>query len=305
MFHEIKPMLASPGSATTLTQDDWAFEAKLDGNRMLIEAVNGTVRLRSRSGRDVTAEFPELRSVGDHLNKHHVVLDGEAVVLDEYGNPNFNRIQNHASSANAQFWAFDLLYLDGHSLLCMPYRERRRLLEAIGSLGVTVPELLTGDGADALAYSREQSWEGIVAKRLNSTYQPGERSDAWIKDKNWNHQEVVIAGWKLGEGARSDGIGSLLMGVPDEDGVLQFAGRVGTGFTNRDLASLAATLAPLHTEQSPFDGPLPTRDAKGVTFVKPVLTAEVRYADWTHNRLRQPSWRGLRDDKQPTDVTRN
>jgi bifunctional non-homologous end joining protein LigD len=144
----------------------------------------------------------------------------------------------------------------------------------------------------------------VIAKKRDSTYQPGRRSASWVKDKYWNTQEVVIGGWRAGEGGRTSGIGSLLTGIPATGG-LHFAGRVGTGFTERDLARLKKTLAPLHTDESPFEAPLPARDAKGVTFVKPTLVGEVRYSEWTPDeRLRQPSWRGLRPDKEPSEVVR-
>jgi bifunctional non-homologous end joining protein LigD len=144
----------------------------------------------------------------------------------------------------------------------------------------------------------------VVAKKRDSTYQPGRRSASWIKDKNWKTQEVVIGGWKAGEGGRTSGIGSLLMGIPTPGG-LRFAGRVGTGFTERDLANLKETLAPLQTDQSPFDPPLPRSEARGVTYVEPVLVGEVRYSEWTpDDRLRQSSWRGLRPDKKPSEVVR-
>jgi ATP-dependent DNA ligase len=169
---------------------------------------------------------------------------------------------------------------------------------------VNVPDLLPGDGADALDYSRKRRWEGVIAKKRDSSYQPGRRSASWVKDKYWNTQEIVIGGWRAGEGGRSSGIGSLLMGVPGADG-LRFVGRVGTGFSERDLAKLKKTLAPLHTDESPFDARLSTQDAKGVTFVKPTLVGEVRFSEWTSDgRLRQPSWRGLRPDKEPGEVVR-
>jgi ATP-dependent DNA ligase len=179
------------------------------------------------------------------------------------------------------------------------------LLETLASGGgLNVPDLLPGDGAEALDYSRKQQWEGVIAKKRDSSYQPGRRSASWVKDKYWNTQEIVIGGWRAGEGGRSSGIGSLLMGIPGADG-LRFVGRVGTGFTERDLAKLKKTLAPLHTSGSPFDARLSTLDAKGVTFVKPTLVGEVRYSEWTSDgRLRQPSWRGLRPDKEPGEVVR-
>jgi len=304
-FDELAPMLATHGSVEKLTATQWAFEAKWDGYRLLVDADHGQVRLRSRSGRDLTAEFPQLRSLADGLGDHHAVLDGEVVALDSSGVPRFSEMQNRARATRIEFRAFDLLFLDGRSLLRAKYRDRRKLLETLASAGgLNVPDLLPGDGADALEYSRKRQWEGVIAKKRDSTYQPGRRSASWVKDKYWNTQEVVIGGWRAGEGGRSSGIGSLLMGIPGTGG-LHFAGRVGTGFTERDLASLKKTLQPLHTDESPFDARLPTQDAKGVTFVEPTLVGEVRYSEWTSDgRLRQPSWRGLRPDKEPDDVVR-
>lgn len=305
-FDEVAPMLATHGSVAALKAGQWAFEGKWDGYRLLIEADRGTVRVRSRSGRDVTKEYPQLDSLAEDLADHHVVLDGEIVALDKSGVPSFNEMQNRNRATRIEFRAFDLIYLDGRSLLRAKYSDRRKLLETLGSASsLVVPELLPGeDGAHALEHSREHGWEGVVAKKRDSTYQPGRRSASWVKDKHWSTQEVVIGGWKAGEGGRTSGIGSLMVGIPASGG-LRFAGRVGTGFTERDLANLKKTLAPLHTDASPFDARLPTRDAKGVTFVEPVLVGEVRYSEWTPDgRLRQPSWRGLRPDKKPSEVVR-
>jgi bifunctional non-homologous end joining protein LigD len=305
-FDAIAPMLAAHGSVAAMKTSQWAFEGKWDGYRLLIEADHGNLRLRSRSGRDVTKEYPELRSLAGDLADHHVVLDGELVALDKSGVPSFNEMQNRNRATRVEYWTFDLLYLDGRSLLRARYQDRRKLLETLASAGnLIVPDLVPGaDGAQALAYSLKRGWEGVVAKRRDSTYQPGRRSASWVKDKHWNTQEVIIGGWRAGEGGHSSGIGSLLMGIPGAGG-LHFAGRVGTGFTERDLANLKKTLAPLHTDRSPFDAALPARDAKGVTFVEPVLVGEVRYSEWTpDNRLRQSSWRGLRPDKKPSEVVR-
>lgn len=304
-FDEIAPMLATHGPVAALKAGQWAFEGKWDGYRLLIEVDHGTVRLRSRSGRDVTAEYAQLRSLAADFMDYHVVLDGEVVALNKSGVPCFSEMQNRNRATRVEFWAFDLLYLDGRSLLRAKYSDRRKLLETLGSIGnLTVPELLPGDGAEALEYSRKHGWEGVIAKRRDSSYQPGRRSASWVKDKHWKTQEVVIGGWRAGEGGRSSGIGALLMGIPAAGG-LHFAGRVGTGFTERDLTNLKKTLAPLRSDQSPFDESLPTRDASGVTFVKPVLVGEVRYSEWTaDNRLRQTSWRGLRPDKKPSEVVR-
>ena len=304
-FDAIAPMLASHGSVAGCKASQWAFEGKWDGYRLLVEIDHGNLRVRSRRGREVTDEYPQLRALAADLADHHVLLDGEAVVLDDSGVPSFHAMQNRGRGSRVEFWAFDVLYLDGRSLLRARYQDRRKLLETLASGGaLIVPELLPGDGKQALEHSLEHGWEGVVAKRRDSTYQPGRRSASWIKDKHWNTQEVVIGGWKAGEGGRSSGIGSLLMGIPVVGG-LHFAGRVGTGFTERDLANLKKTLAPLHTDRSPFTPPLPRSEARGVTYVEPVLVGEVRYSEWTpDDRLRQSSWRGLRPDKEPSEVVR-
>ena len=302
---DLAPMLASPGSVDRLMSAQWAFEGKYDGYRLLVECDHGRLRLQSRSGHDVTAQYPHLEPLVSELAAHHAILDGEVVALDSRGVPSFHQIQNPSRSDRVQFWAFDILFLDGRSLLRAKYRDRRRILETLAAAtGLIVPPLIDGDGPAALAHSRTRKWEGVVAKKWDSTYQPGRRSAAWVKDKNWNSQEVVIGGWRRGKGGRSSGVGALLMGVPGEHG-LQFAGRVGTGFTEKDLTHLRAVLAPLHTDTSPFAEPLPRAELTGVTFVRPELVGEVRYGEWTPDgRLRHPSWRGLRPDKSPSDVGR-
>ncbi len=300
---DLAPMLATLGSVDKLTGRQWAFEGKFDGYRMLVEVDHGRLRLQTRNGRDVTREYPQLQELATILADHHAILDGEVVALDSRGVPNFSQMQNRARAARIQFWAFDVLSLDGRSLLRAKYRDRRRVLETLSAAtGLIVPPLLDGDGPEALAYSRKRTWEGVVAKKWDSTYQPGRRSSAWIKDKNWNTQEAVIGGWRKGEGGRSSGIGALLLGIPG-DGGLRFIGRVGTGFTEKELASLKATLAPLHTQTSPFHPALPRQETKDVTYVRPELVGEVRYGEMTSDgRLRHPSWRGLRPDKTPADV---
>jgi len=301
---DLAPMLVTEGSVTRLESAQWAFEGKWDGYRLLAEADRGTLTLRSRRGRDVTDEYPQLKALAADLADHHVILDGEAVALDESGVPSFGDMQNRARSTRLEFWAFDILNLDGRSLLRAKYSDRRRLLEALArSGGLIVPDPIDGDGAEALELARARGWEGVVAKKRDSTYQPGRRSSSWIKDKIWNTQEVVIGGWRKGAGGRTSGIGALMLGIPSEDG-LQCGGRVGTGFTDKELAKLRKTLAPLQTDESPFVTALPKQDSQGVTFVRPELVGEVRYSERAaEGRLRQPSWRGLRTDKVPDGVS--
>jgi DNA ligase D-like protein (predicted ligase)/DNA ligase D-like protein (predicted 3'-phosphoesterase) len=300
---DLAPMLSTEGSVANLKASQWAFEGKWDGYRLLVDADHGALCLQSRRGRDVTREYPQLQALAADLADHHVVLDGEVVALDESGVPSFSEMQNRARSTRVEFWAFDILRLDGRWLLRAKYRDRRRLLQTLAEGGgLIVPDLLDGDGPEAMEHARKNRWEGVIAKKWESTYQPGRRSSSWIKDKIWNTQEVVIGGWREGTGGRTSGIGALMLGIPD-DGGLHFAGRVGTGFTEKELAKLKSILKPLHTDESPFNTRLPNVDAKGVTFVKPELVGEVRYSERTSDgRLRQPSWRGLRPDKAPEDV---
>jgi DNA ligase D-like protein (predicted ligase) len=233
---DVAPMLASHGSVDKLKAGQWAFEGKWDGYRLLVDADHGALTLRSRSGRDVTADFPQLDSLAADLADHHVLLDGEIVALDDSGVPSFGAMQNRGAGANLEFWAFDVLSLDGRSLLRAKYSDRRKVLEVLADGGgLIVPDQLPGDGPEALEYAQKHRWEGVVAKKRDSTYQPGRRSASWIKDKLWLTQEVIIGGWRAGEGGRTSGIGALLVGVPEDDG-LHFAGRVGTGFTDKDLA---------------------------------------------------------------------
>ena len=300
---DLTPMLATEGSVERLKATQWSFEGKWDGYRVLVDANRGKLNLRSRRGRDVTGEYPQFEALAADLADHHVILDGEAVALDASGVPSFSEMQNRARSTRVEYWAFDILHLDGRSLMRAKYSDRRRLLEALAEGGgLIVPDRLPGDGPEAMEHARKQGWEGVVAKKRDSTYQPGRRSSSWIKDKIWCTQEVVIGGWRQGEGGRSSGIGALMLGIP-QDGGLHFAGRVGTGFTEKELAKLKDMLKPLETDESPFNTRLPTQDAKGVTFVRPELVGEVRYSERTSDgRLRQPSWRGLRPDKEPEEV---
>jgi bifunctional non-homologous end joining protein LigD len=302
-LQDYEPMLATLGSVEKLTAAQYGFEGKFDGYRLLVEIDDGQLRLQSRSGRDLTADYPQLQSLAADLSDHDVILDGEVVALDADGVPNFGEMQHRVRATRIEFWAFDILRLDGRSLLKATYRDRRRVLETFADgTDLIVPPLIDGDGAAAVEFSRKNKWEGVVAKKWDSTYQPGRRSASWIKDKNWKTQEAVIGGWREGNGGRSSGIGALLLGIPGEGG-LRFVGRVGTGFSEKELARLKSILAPLHTDESPFAAPLPRLDAKGVTYVRPQLVGEVRYGEWTSDgRLRHPSWRGLRPDKEPAEV---
>ena len=192
--------------------------------------------------------------------------------------------------------AFDLLWLEGHSTLTLPYTDRRRLLAELDLNGPNwrAPAHREGDGRALLEASQAQGLEGVVAKRLDSPYEPGRRSSCWIKIKNRPSEDVVIGGWLPGEGRRGNTLGALAVGVPREDGRLKYAGKVGTGFTEATLAMLMRELEPLRTDESPFEGRQPPR---GTIFVEPRLVAVVEFAEWTKaGTLRAPSFKGLRED---------
>jgi bifunctional non-homologous end joining protein LigD len=203
----------------------------------------------------------------------------------------------------ATYMIFDVLWLDGESLVGQPYEVRRAALLdlALGTGAWQTPSHHIGDGPAMSAASKEQGLEGVIAKKLGSVYEPGRRSRCWIKIKNIARQEVVIGGWLPGEGNRHGRLGALLVGV-NEGGGLRFAGKVGTGFTDRVLDELGGLLGPIEQPGSPFASKVPYRNAR---FVRPALVCDVEFTEWTANgTLRHPSYKGLRDDKRPDEVVR-
>ena len=313
----VAPMLATLGSLPPASQDrQWAFEVKWDGVRAICEIDGGRITLWSRNDRDITVSYPELRELGAQLGTTQAVLDGEIAVLDKDQRSSFSRLQRRmhvASAAEAGrlanqdpvvYLIFDLLHLDGRSLLELPYSDRRQLLDGLELEGThwRTPPVLWGGGAAALQASQRRGQEGIVAKRRSSHYLPGRRSPDWVKIKNIRTQEVIVGGWRPGQGRRAGTIGSLLLGLPSEDG-LRYIGNVGTGFTEDMLADLMTRLRKLARRTAPFADGVPNVIAREAHWVSPRLVGEVRFTEWTGDgRLRHPSWRGLRPDKQVSDV---
>jgi bifunctional non-homologous end joining protein LigD len=317
---EVPPMLATPATPDEIeaTQDDYAYEMKWDGIRSVVYLAGGQVRLVSRSGRDDTAAYPDLVTALAGLTVGTAVLDAEIVVTDESGRPTFGLLQNRinltrpgdiaraAAAWPAQLMVFDLLEHDGRSLVREPYEQRRELLDALlpEPVGgrVQVPPIFDGDLDAALATSRALRLEGVVAKRHGSVYQPGRRSHTWRKIKLLASQEVIIGGWRPGQGRRDGSMGSLLVGVP-EDGGLRYVGRVGSGFSGKDLDAMDRLLAGLGRATSPFVD-VPREDARDAYWVEPTLVGEVTYTELTGpGRLRHPVWKGLRTDKTPSEVS--
>jgi bifunctional non-homologous end joining protein LigD len=348
MPDKLQPMLAKLAKLPA-NEQDYGYEIKWDGIRALAFIDGGRIRLENRNGRDISRQYPELRELGKAVGALGVISDGEIVSLDEHGHPSFEQLQHRmhlstdsvirrrAREAPVTYVIFDLLYLDGHSTMALSYRERRSLLEQLHLDGPTwqTPAYHSGSGRDFLAVSAEHGLEGVVAKRLESPYRPGQRTGEWLKIKNVNRQEFVIGGWQAGKGRRAGLLGSLLVGYYDRsretlasdrseetlasgsnppfgqhprfgqhDGrpVLRYAGGVGTGFDERELEHLRKELEARARPDSPF-APIGTQPPASARFVEPELVAEVEFSHWTKERiLRHSVYKGLRDDKPAPGV---
>ena len=318
MPDEIKPMLATLGTLPKKGRG-WAYEFKWDGIRAVTYIDGGRVRVLTRNGNDVSEVYPELRGLGLQLGATPVILDGEIVAMDDEGRPSFSKLQNRmqvrgsaqvrraATLTPVHYLIFDVLYVDGRSLINKSYDERRSMLE---SLALDGPDWVVTDtftdvsGDKVLDVARSGGLEGVVAKLRSSRYQPGRRSDAWIKVKLTRTQEVVIGGWAPGKGNRQQTFGALLVGVPTTEG-LEYVGKVGTGFTVEQQDELLQTLRPLTRADSPFATAVPSAHRAGATWVEPTVVGEVRFTEWTKDgQIRHPAWRGLRLDKDPREVVR-
>ncbi|SFS07771.1 bifunctional non-homologous end joining protein LigD [Microbacterium sp. cf046] len=319
----LRPMLStgSTPERATLAARQWGepawAEAKWDGIRA-IGVWDGTrFRLVARSGNDITAKYPELTDADLGLGSEPAIVDGEVVAIDERGRPSFPLLQNRMNLQRpgeiarevkrtpVQYYLFDVLGAHGQDLTGQPLRVRRAVLEELAAdavAPVVVPPVFD-DVEGALRTSRQLDLEGVVVKDPSSTYRRGLRSESWLKVKLTRTQEVVLAGIRPGNGGRAQTFGSLLLGIPGPDG-LQYAGRVGSGFSDSTLLSLMRTLEPLHTDRNPLVG-VPPLDTRGVQWLRPEVVGEVEFGEFTPGGiLRHSRWRGLRPDKSAADVVR-
>jgi bifunctional non-homologous end joining protein LigD len=308
MTDVIPPMLATPG--TLPSGGGWAYEYKWDGVRAVAYVSRSGSRILSRNERDVSASYPDIT-----LGGRRMILDGEIVALDSDGHPSFALLQTRmnvraptpelVAAVPLTYHVFDLLSMDGRSLLNRPYTERRAgLAELSFAPPVSVPDSFVADSPGRVVKAaRAGAYEGVVAKRLTSAYQPGQRSPDWIKSPFLHTQEVLILGWTEGEGRRAGMIGALLVGVHDaRTGDVSFAGGVGTGFTDATLRDLQERLTPL-TRRTPAATDVPRASLRSGHWVEPTVVGEVEYRSWTNDgRLRHSSWRGLRPDRNPSEV---
>ncbi|MFJ8086574.1 ATP-dependent DNA ligase [Streptomyces sp. NPDC096205] len=311
----IAPMLATPGTLPSAAQDmRWAYETKQDGQRAVIYLPgDGSLILRARSGEEITAAYPELRPLGSALGGTAAVLDGEVLALDERGRSDFQMLQarmglahaparaaRKAAAAPVHLALFDVMHLQDRSLLRLPYRRRRALLEELALQGPywSTPRALVGHGEEALRATREHGLEGLVCKRLDSLYEPGVRSRNWIKIRNMTGVDVIIGGWLPGKGRLTGLPGAVLVGQRAA-GRLRYVGGVGTGWSEAEREQLAGLLRADATDACPFD---PVPRTPGAHWVRPRLVGEVRYSTRTRSgMLRQPSWLRLRPDLTPEE----
>ena len=290
---------------------DWLLERKFDGERCVAHKDGGDVRLESRTAKDLTGTYPEVRGAVADQRDLELVLDGEVVAFDGE-QTSFSRLQRRLGVTNPTaalvaaypvvFCVFDLLEVDGDDLRCRPLLERRaRLTEVVRpSAALQLSEAWCDDSERRFAQACRSGWEGLIAKRAQATYVAG-RSRDWLKLKCVSEQELVIGGYTDPAGSRTD-FGALLVGYY-EAGRLRYAGKVGTGYSAATLRDLGARLRDLETPESTFVDARPI--PRGTHWVRPELVAQIGFAEWTNEgRLRQPRFLGLRDDKRPAQVVR-
>ena len=315
---ESKPSFVEPMASKLVSKlpegEDWLYELKFDGYRALILKDGEQVEIRSRNNRDLTATYPGITASAVQLKARTAVIDGEIVALDSEGRPSFQVLQHRSAHANHHiaFYAFDLLHLNGSELAAQPLHERRaRLPKILKGSGVMLSMDLPGQPADIIAAVRKMGLEGVVAKRKDSLYEPGERSGAWQKLKLELQQEFVIGGYRPG----NNGMDALLVGYYSGSR-LMFAGKVRAGFVPHVRPQLTTKLKPLHVEQclfmnlpdaksSRWGGGVTEDEMREMHWVKPQLVVQVRFVEWTaEGRLRHAVYVGERADKAARKVRR-
>ena len=303
-----RPMLATLADALP-PGSGWLYEVKWDGYRAIATMRGGEIDLRSRNDNALNDRFPTVvRALERALRTPDCVLDGEVVAIGADGRATFSAMQQGKEGTTYVFVAFDALEVEGDPLIGLPLRQRQERLRQLVDQrrgGVQISD--TFDDGEALLHAAEQQrFEGIVAKRADSPYEPGRRSRNWLKIKTHGRQEFVIAGYTKGQGRRTGRFGSLVLGVWEE-GSLRYVGNVGTGFNDEEIELILDRLRPLEQPASAFaEVPKMPKVRKGdVVWVRPELVCEVEFVEWTHDgRLRAPSYQGLREDKRPQDVHR-
>jgi bifunctional non-homologous end joining protein LigD len=307
----IPPMLATLVAAP-FDADDWTFEIKWDGFRVETVVVGGTARIWTRGQQDAAGYFGPFLDPADWIMADEAIVDGEVIALDDRGEPDFALLQARIKGKERVgettpfvYQVFDLMWLDGRSLLGEPLEVRRKLLKDVlrPDARVRLSEDIAGEGLAFFRAAQERGLEGVMAKDRRSTYEPGKRSMAWQKIKIRPEQELVVGGWTKGTGKAVD-LGALLVGVY-EDGRLQYAGKVGAGYNDATRAELLGAIAPLAIDDQPFAEPPPRAVAKNALWLKPELVIRAEFAGWTGDGLvRQAAYKGFDLGKDPRKVRR-
>ncbi len=316
-FPEFVPPMLATLTDKPFSEPGWVFEPKLDGYRVMAFIRGDKVRLLSRRGNDSTSHFPGVVASLKGPGPRDMVLDGEVVALDELGRPCFQCLQQHImpwlepqfrgakEPAAIVYYVFDIIYLKGNDLTKIPLRQRKDILKAAVNVSPTVRlvDYFEGDGEAIYDAAVSHGFEGVMAKRTESAYQPGRRSRDWLKIKAVLSEEFVIGGFTQGQGARAHVFGALIVGQFDAQEKLTYSGHVGTGFDDKSLAGLKQALDRLTSSECPFAA-TPPLNAPAV-WVRPELVAEIKFSEWTQDgRLRAPVFVGLREDKQAREVRR-
>jgi bifunctional non-homologous end joining protein LigD len=293
---------------------DWVYEVKFDGYRALLLQAGSRVEIRSRNDKDLTKAYPSIVAAGHKLHTDSLVLDGEVVALDASGRPSFQALQHRSAHPKhvIVYYAFDLLHLDGKDLTSLPLADRRAKLEPIVTGGgILLSETLEGSARDLIEAVRSLGLEGIVAKRRDSRYVPGERSASWLKLKLDRQQEFVVGGYRSG----TNGVDALLVGYY-EAGRLRFAGKVRAGFTPHvrrqvfsQIASLGTTRCPFvdlpNSKASHWGGGVTAEQMAEMSWLKPRVVVQIRFVEWTADgHLRHAAFLGLRADRRASEVVR-
>ncbi len=309
----MRPMLASKGTYVP-PGEDWVHEVKWDGVRALTDVRDGKLRMYSRNGNDITIAWPELST--SPLGDRDLLVDGEIIALNEHGLPDFRMLQDRMHLRNAQtarrlsasnpatYMVFDLLRLDGEDLTALAWEERRARLEGLGLDSSWQVPAVYDDGQMLHDATLAQGLEGVVSKRRSSKYFPDRRTDSWLKLAHRLSASYVVGGWRPQEGSSAGNLAAVLVGEMTPDGLL-YRGRVGSGIGPKAGAQLTKLLAGRDRDDSPFDDEVPKVDALGTHWVEPFLVVEVdSHATAKNQRLRQPSYRGVRADLSPEDLLR-
>jgi bifunctional non-homologous end joining protein LigD len=309
----MRPMLATKGTYVP-RGEEWVHEVKWDGMRALTEVRDGRLRMFSRNGNEIAVAWPELST--SPLGDRDLLVDGEVIALNEHGLPDFRVLQDRMHVRNGQtarklagtvpatYMIFDLLRLDGEDLTGLPWEERRARLEGLGLASAWQVPAVYDDGPMLYDATLAQGLEGVVSKRRSSKYQFDRRTDSWLKLAHRLNASFVVGGWRPQEGSVAGNLAAVLVGELTAEGLL-YRGRVGSGIGPKAGAQLAKLLAGRDRDESPFDDDVPRVDALGTHWVEPFLVLDVdSHATARNQRLRQPSYRGVRADLSPEDLLR-